>query len=429
MKVLVVSHNVMSRSDNMGKTLLSYFGDFKCDELAQFYIHSEMPNDKKACRNYYRFTDIDAVKSIIPFKKRGGKIPEDEILDVNAASREELGQLEGVYQYGRNRSGFIYLMRNLVWGLSHWFTKDLKKWLDDFKPDVVFFAAGDYAFMYKVAMKFADYAKCPLVLSCVDDYYIYNKNKATLSGKLAHRQLMKNARKTFDKALFATAICDNMARAYQKLFHKKCYTLYTGADKKEGLDVLHGHQISYIGNLGYDRHLQLIDMGKALKSLGRTEEPLYIDVYSAEKNQNVLDTLTEENGIRFHGRISPDEVLKVMENSMAVIHTEAFDEDLENQVRFSVSTKIAESLLYGPCLIAYGAKGIASFDYLEENEAAFVISTKEELRDGIQKIVEDRELREKIVANARALAEKNHRSDVNAKKVRGWLEEHVTADI
>ena len=426
MKVLLVSHNVMSRSDNMGKTLLSYFEDFTCDELAQFYIHSEVPTDKKTCRNYYRFTDIDAVKSLLPFKRRGGQIKEEDILDENAASREELGQLENVYQYGRNRSGLIYLMRNLAWNLSHWFTKDLKKWIDDFKPDVVFFAAGDYAFMYKIAEKIADYARCPLVLSCVDDYYIYNKNQNTFSGKLAHKQLMKEARRIFAKALFATAICENMADAYEKLFHKQCFTLYTGADKVEGLDVLHGSRISYIGNLGYDRHLQLIDMGRALQSLGRKEEPLYIDVYSAEKNQDVLKTLTKENGIRFHGRIPADEVLEVMEESMAVIHTESFDEDLENQVRFSVSTKIAESLLYGPCLIAYGAKGIASFDYLREHNAAYVISSKEELTEGLQKVIENRELREKIVENARKLAEINHRSDVNAKKVRRWLEEYVS---
>ena len=44
-RVLIVSHNVFSRTSNMGKTLLSYFRDFQPDEIAQFYIHSEIPTD------------------------------------------------------------------------------------------------------------------------------------------------------------------------------------------------------------------------------------------------------------------------------------------------------------------------------------------------------------------------------------------------
>ena len=43
--------------------------------------------------------------------------------------------------------------------------------------------------------------------------------------------------------------------------------------------------------------------------------------------------------------------------SMAVIHTESFEQEMMELVRFSVSTKIAESLMYGPCLIAYGPDG------------------------------------------------------------------------
>ena len=57
-----------------------------------------------------------------------------------------------------------------------------------------------------------------------------------------------------------------------------------------------------------------------------------------------------------------------MANSMAVIHTESFEQEMMELVRFSVSTKIAESLMYGPCLIAYGPEGIASIDYLKENK-------------------------------------------------------------
>ena len=67
MRVLVVSHNVFSKTSNMGKTLSSYFNAIDSEDLAQFYIHSEVPTSD-ICKNYYRVTDKEAIKSIFTRK-------------------------------------------------------------------------------------------------------------------------------------------------------------------------------------------------------------------------------------------------------------------------------------------------------------------------------------------------------------------------
>ena len=81
--------------------------------------------------------------------------------------------------------------------------------------------------------------------------------------------------------------------------------------------------------------------------------------------------------------------------------------------------------MYGPCLIAYGPEGIASIDYLKENNAAYVITRPEDLESGLTEILTNAALREQIIKNARALAARNHNADVNPKKVREWLENIV----
>ena len=106
-----------------------------------------------------------------------------------------------------------------------------------------------------------------------------------------------------------------------------------------------------------------------------------------------------------------------MERSMAVIHTESFDEQMQHMVRFSVSTKIAESLMYGPCLLAYGPEGIASIDYLKEHNAAYVITDQDDPETALRKFLNDRELRETILKNARALAQQNHDLSRNSELV------------
>lgn len=423
MKVLIISHNVISPFENMGSTLMEIFKAFKPEDIAQLYIHSEVPTDKSVCTSYYRVTDTEALKSIIPLKKYGRSFDAEDIVTDTNTSRTDTGLTGEIYQFGRKRTGMIYFARNTVWKLSHWFSRELKQWLLDFSPDVIFFASGDYAFAYNITLKISEFLDIPVVVYCCDDFFLFNPNEKSLVGRYVNKNLVKTAGKLFDRALFGTAICKSMAEQYEKLFGKKFHVLYTGAENTE-LNFKPGRdRISYIGNISYDRCIQLADMGKALLRLNRQSEPKMVDVYSGEKDPECLKYMTEENGIRFHGKISRDQVKAVMENSIATIHTESFNETIMEQIRFSVSTKIAESMMYGPCLIAYGPQGIASMDYLRDNNTAYIMNRKEQLESGLAEIINNSELRDNIVKRARKLAAENHDAYNNSLKLKKWMEE------
>ena len=210
MKILVVSHNVFSKTSNMGKTLASYFYGIDSADIAQFYIHSEIPTDD-ICKNYYRITDKDAIKSILT-RKSGVVLDENDIRTDVSDSRTDTGNTAKLYQKARSRSPLIYFARNLWWSMGAWKTKKLRVWLDEFDPDVVFFASGDYAFMYKIALWMAKYKNIPLVVSCMDDYYFYNKNEKRFGGKILHRSFMKQVKKTMEYASCIYPICEKMGR-------------------------------------------------------------------------------------------------------------------------------------------------------------------------------------------------------------------------
>ena len=184
--------------------------------------------------------------------------------------------------------------------------------------------------------------------------------------------------------------------------------------------------MGYFGNLSFERNKQLIEMGKAIKEL-KIPGIKWIDVYSGEKNPDILEDMTEENGINFHGEITAMEVAAKMDECIAVIHTESFDPQIRNIVRYSVSTKIADSLLNGPCLIAYGPDDVASIDYLKRNGAAYIINESKRLKENLYEILTNADLRDQIVVRARKLAANNHDEAVNPKKVRKWLEEVVAS--
>lgn len=418
MRILIVSHNTLSRNSNMGRTMLSYFRDQAEDEYAQFYIHSEIPTDGTLCRNYYRFTDRDAIRSLNPLISCGRSFGEADIQKDRIVARTDTGFTAKVYQFGRKRTGGIRLARNLLWKLSRWETKQLWDWVDDFGPDVIFFASGDYGFMYDVARRMAEHTGKPLAVACVDDYYLHNRNEGSLLGRLEHKLFLKTVRKTMAWADCIFTICESLKEQYASLFPKPCHVLHTAATVSEGETLPCSGNVSYLGNLGLGRAGELVTIGRTLKEMGRR-----VDVYSGERNLEILKVLTEENGIRFHGAVSAEEVGNIMASSLAVIHTESFDPKMQDITRYSVSTKIADSLMNGPAILAYGPRGIASIDYLQENRAAYVISDPDDLAKGLTEFLSDEALRSEIVANARALAKQNHDPAVIPANVRGWLQE------
>jgi len=406
MRLLIISHNVFSLTENMGKTLLGYFENWESDKLAQLYFHSEVPVTEK-CFKYYNITDTDALKSILLRTKCGRSFGINDIKSDLKTSRTDSGVKAKLYQKARKRTPLIYLLRNSIWNLSNWNNKKLNNWIDEFKPEAVFFASGDYSFSYKIALKIAKKRNIPLYISCMDDYYFYNINHKSILGKLQHRLFMNYVKRTIDYSKCIFTICDKMTKDYSIYFKKPCYTIHNpysisvSSEKKE-------NKIVYLGNLGYNRHIQLVSIGQALKKAQLPNIPSHIDVYSSESQPEILKDLTIENGVVFHGSVSSKEVEKIIKSSLLVIHTESFDNDIRERVKYSVSTKIADCLASGACILAYGPSDVASIEYLIDNNAAFVITRQEDLEKGIIKILSDEQLRLDITNNAKNLACKNH---------------------
>lgn len=423
MKVLVISQMVFNKNNNMGKTLMSYFKGWNPQDIAQLYFHSFEPSNIDVCENYYKFSDIDAVKSIVNKKIVGKIFKMKDIFIQETAKRIDTGLARQAYIAGAKHTALSLISRDLVWKISNWKNKSMIKWVEEFNPDVIFFAAGDCKFSYRIAYWISRKFNKPLVTLCVDDYYINNKNANNFFGNLYYKSFMKLALKTLKLSSLVFTICDSMKLEYEKKFNLlNCQVLHTAAQYMKIDFVKKPYRIAYFGNLGYYRDHQLIDIGRAISNVKKIIGVSEIDVYSGSISKDLISHLKNAEGIHFHGAIQPSEVIERMKECIAVIHTESFDSKKIKEVQFSVSTKIAESLMYGPCLIAYGPKGIASIDYLKENSAAYIITSPDDLEKGLIEIVCNANLRDSILQNARTLAMKNHNENVNPRKVREWLE-------
>ena len=233
------------------------------------------------------------------------------------------------------------------------------------------------------------------------------------------RMLMKNSQKV-------VTICDSLGRAYTEEFGCSTVTIVTGSNIEisSEMNVTDEKVFRYFGNLQLGRDESLFSIGKALDCVNQKFNFGYVlEIYTNETQQEILSRLTKVPSIRLKGFVSGEEVHRLMRGANFLIHTESFQKENIERVKYSVSTKIADSLASGTCLLAYGPAEVASIEYLIENEAAFCATSEDELASVLTELLTNEEKRELTVKNALALAKKNHDSEANCRMIKETLEE------
>lgn len=412
LRVLVVSHNVFSASGNMGKTMMRMLAGISPENLAQVYFHQEIPT-RACCLRYFRITDSDVLRSVFTRRARFRIFSSCDIDESVSQSRTDTGNLAKVYQFSRRRTPMIYFLRDTMWRLGKWKTRVLEDWARAFAPDVIFFAAGDYAFSYRVALYLSGLLRVPITMWCADDYFIAPQQSRSLLRRLHCRRLRKLAQRVTERSKSVITISDAMQRDYAQLFGFPVQTIRISSDANPAaLPRAQREGISYVGNLGIDRITPLIELGRTLKA---AQLPGFetIRVYSGERNPATLAQITEENGLTFCGRLTEQGVERVLGASKFLIFVESFDRSAIRRTKYSLSTKVAESLRSGACIIAYGPDEIASIEYLRRHKAACILNSAAEFPEAVGTLCRDPDKYETYVRASCELANTLHDAEKN----------------
>ncbi len=417
-KVLIISNNCLSRNGSNGKVLAEMFGKFKPENLAQFYIHNENP-DFSLCKKYYRVTDKQAVKSLVPFIKAGGEVPyceNEEAAEDNAATKRQ-----------GHHNALIFLIRDIIWSLGFW-RRGLLKWAEEFKPDLVFFQVGDSAFMPNIAVKTAKKLGVPLMLYCTENYYFKEHNYFTdkrfaFCYPFFRRRLVKAFKKLIGASKCEIYNSEFLAELYEDEFGKKGKVIYQATSLKTfesetGNDI---YKFSYAGNLGLGRHISLIEIANVISSLNSEYK---LDVYG-NATPEVKSALDECENINYHGAVPYSEVISVMEKSDFLFHTESFDKEMIKDSKTAFSTKIADSLVSGRNFVLYADKSLACTKYLLKYDCACVITEKSELEAKLTDFITSPDMQKKYRQKALEVASLNHNASVNGEKFKDIVLELV----
>lgn len=415
MKILIISHTPLNFDENNGRTLNNLFNSFKKGDVFQLYFH-EGHIQSDVCEDFYRITDFDIAQSIIHLCSAGGIISKQDILNSEKYNKQK----DETYGFYSRKSPLIRFMRDVAWGLGTWKNKKLENWLNNINPDVIFFYASDSIFSHRIAKFVCDFLKKPMLIYFVDDYYLKLKYSFNIIRNLINWRFKCICAKNISNSK-CICISPLMAEVYSKEFNQQFDVIYTSSFIKPYPTPKHNFPlvISYMGNISVGRNNSIAIIGKIIQEYNL---PFILNVYSAETRENILCQIRGKPGVNFHGAIDYNEVQNIMASSDILLHVEGFSQKNIETYRYSLSTKIADSLSSNRCLLAFGPKEVASIDYLIKSDCSLVANTEGQLMNILTKIVIDPSILDKYAEKAYKIAENNHSIENNNDRFKSILE-------
>lgn len=412
MKVLVVSNNCFAKNNSNGRILGLLFKKIPVENVAQFYIVNGS-NDFDVCSNYYLVNDSMAIKSL--YSRNGvGRIIDklqDDISNLQKMSKHRA-------KYGRN--SLTMLIRNFVWMRFCWWNAKFEKWLKDFNPDVLLLQCGDAPFMYEIACRISNFLDIPIVEFNTEYYYFendnyINKNDPKFLFRYYKQKLCKSFKKAMDRTKVSIYNSEWMKNNYDKEFGRPSEFIYQSSEYRcERTIVKHTTpHIVYVGGLGFKRYEALAEIANAIYAINSSWR---LTVYGMMQNEETKELFKRTPGIDYRGVIPYDEAQRVIADSDVLVLTENLNPDISKNTAYGFSTKITDYLFSGIPIFAYGPLNNVGMNYLKDNDAAVVVFDKSTLREMLEKVILDEELRNRISSRELEVAHANHDASVNSEK-------------
>ena len=435
-RVLVLSHNSFSKTQNNGKTLESFFANWDKDCIAQLYLQPDDP-DFDFCSNYYRMTDYEILNNVFFSGRVGQELMKDykeqetrefnrsvkKLYDDRRNGNERGGLNKYIHEQFVAKKPIFVASRDLFWSLGKWKNDKLISWILKFNPDVLFFQGSNSVFGYKIALWICEKFEIPLVLELTDDY-TYSMYRYSLIEKINKMRYLKFFRKAIQESMKVITISKYMEDEYKQRFGGN-YTVMLNSVKESCFGDVPNNcdsiRMLYAGNISINRWKVLCEIGKALQIINKEMHiNSRLDIFTPTgTSRNIIENLIAIETINYCGSLSSEELLNEIENSNYLVHVESFDEKMKKITRLSVSTKIPEYLSSNRCIYAVGPSEIASIRYLADNGAAHIttnLSVKSITLD-LKGLFCNNDLRNSYLKNAKTLFTNNHRIEENQENI------------
>lgn len=373
MKILVISDVPWSNDNSVGNTYSNIFKNIQGVEFANLYCKSGKP-DSKLITKYLQVSEKKILLDLIG-KKNKEYVPLNKYNnnDIDVLNRKE----QKLYDIVRTlRFQSFFLIRESIWKIGKWKTKELENFLDEFKPDIIFSFCLESIYYANLIEYCKEYSKAKLALFIADDVYSYKKKSPVYLTY--HSYVRKSIKKLLNSSDLIFGATPQLCEEYKTKFKLKITPLYKICENifQTKSVVNQPLIITYTGNLFYGRWKMLVLVAQAIKDINENSTKIQLNIYtSGLTTKRMNKDLNIEGSSQLLGAIPYEKVKKTLKDSDIVLHVESFNKKEIRKTRLSFSTKLVDCMESGSCLLAIGPEETASIRLLKELNIAQVVTT------------------------------------------------------
>lgn len=403
MNILIVSCESWRETNNGGNVLSNIFSSLSDANIAQVYCSGETP-ENSICQKYFQISDAMLLSS-----EKGHKLEErDYSVDID-------NQADVIDNKIKSRVPEILrepalLAREMLWSVSNWKTKELRNFVLDFKPDIIFAPCYSYYHVSKVALYVKSIAGCPMISYISDDNYSLKQFRFSVSFWINRLITRKWIRRHFRESSLVYTMTKAQKDEYEKLFGVPMKVLCKSADfSNTKSEVNNPIKLVYGGGLYLNRWKVLNKLREALDSVNTDTVKAQLHIYTSSKlSRRQAKLLNNEKSSFLHNAISFSELQKKYSQSDVAVHVESFDLKNRRITRLSFSTKIIDCMNSGCAILAIGPQSQAGIEYLKENDAAICVNDLKQMRNTVEMLVKKPSIIKEYAEKAEILGRKNH---------------------
>lgn len=393
MRILLITKESWDDIMYGNNVLTNWFGDKLGGrvEFAHIYCKEGIPRNN-CCNRYFQITDSMVIRSYYT-KKKAGRAFYLETFYENEQKAEEFNE-NRYKKLKKITTDVIRGIRDFIWAHAKYDEQGIKKFVEEFNPDIIFCPRLASRGVLKVESIVAKYTKAPFIAFTGDDEYSYKLVKFSIAWYLNRMQIRKQIKKLAKKTYkHYYTLSEQQAQAYRKEFGISTSTLYKGGQFYQ--DRVHKCvnkpiKIVYIGKLYCGRWKTLAKLAKCLKDINKQEQKIILQIYTRDQVSNKQNRILNDgkNSV-IMGSVSPDKIQTVYDGADIALHIEGLDLKNKLLTKYSFSTKITDCMASGCAIMVISWDKHSGYQYLKNNDIAFTMCNENEIMRVLNEIVRD----------------------------------------
>ena len=345
------------------RALDTYFHNWPKENLRMIFSNTNIPM-KGHCGALYQITDYDVLQVFKKKTNKCGRVIEYSDLKEN----EVINKSDNLTKFKR-KTILRYYARKTLWNKKRWLTKELIDWVDEFKPEAVYICFSDDYFILDIADYFLSKYNIPVIAQIGDDYY-FKKQSMLLRPYLCKYKKLFNKIMNYDG--FGVYISEKLSKKYNDFFKLQGEPFYLSSSIEREENSIK-NEFNYIGKVALGRDKSLAILGDILF---KVNPEFSVNIYTQDKVSSSLIRYWQKHNCSFKGSVDYRNAIQIMNSGSFNIVASGFRKKDINESRYSLSTKVADSLASSGPIIATGSKGDGAIDFFSQHDCSILIDTK-----------------------------------------------------